>query len=194
MANIFWPLLPASLRAKFCRRIVVTGAESTGTTTLALMMAEALNSPYVAEYGREYTERRAKVTDKPWRTEELVEIAEEQNALEDAAARRSDNGLIIADTDALTTALWHERYFGSRSPAVDAVAAKQVRPFAYVLTSDDITFEADAIREGGEERHTMTTRFREEIIQSRVPWIEVRGSREERLTEALRFLCSLGVK
>lgn len=188
MLNALWPILPASLKARFCRRVVVTGAESTGTTTLALLLAEALNCPYVPEYGREYTEKRDSVTDDPWREDELVEIAEEQIELEDAAARRSVNGWVVADTDAMTTALWHERYFGRRSKLVDQVAADQVRPFAYILTSDDIAFEADAIREGGAGRHAMTQRFREDIKAHGIKWIEVKGSPEERLSTALHFL------
>ena len=159
--------------------------------TLALALAEALNCPYVPEYGREYTEKRANVTDAPWREDELVEIAREQNELEDAAARRSTNGWIVADTDALTTALWNERYFGTRSDKVDAIARQQVRPFAYILTSDDIAFEADAIREGGEERHTMSERFREELEASGVAWMEAKGGRQQRLDAALRFIRSL---
>ena len=191
MLQFLWPVFPASLKARLCKRIVVTGAESTGTTTLALALAEALNCPYVPEYGREYTEKRANVTDAPWREDELVEIAREQNELEDAAARRSTNGWIVADTDALTTALWNERYFGTRSQKVDAIARQQVRPFAYILTSDDIAFEADAIREGGEERHTMSERFREELEASGVAWMEAKGGRQQRLDAALSFIRSL---
>ena len=191
MLQFLWPVFPASLKARLCKRIVVTGAESTGTTTLALALAEALNCPYVPEYGREYTEKRANVTDARWREDELVEIAREQNELEDAAARRSTNGWIVADTDALTTALWNERYFGTRSDKVDAIARQQVRPFAYILTSDDIAFEADAIREGGEERHTMSERFREELEASGVAWMEAKGGRQQRLDAALRFIRSL---
>ncbi|MAI90337.1 ATP-binding protein [Ponticaulis sp.] len=191
MLQFLWPVFPASLKARLCKRIVVTGAESTGTTTLALALAEDLNCPYVPEYGREYTEKRANVTDAPWREDELVEIAREQNELEDAAARRSTNGWIVADTDALTTALWNERYFGTRSQKVDAIARQQVRPFAYILTSDDIAFEADAIREGGEERHTMSERFREELEASGVAWMEAKGGRQQRLDAALSFIRSL---
>lgn len=191
MLRFFWPLLPASLRVKYCRRVVVTGAESTGTSTLALSLAEALNCPYVPEYGREYTQKRATVSTSPWRTEELVHIAEEQILLEAAGAARSDNGWMVADTDALTTALWHERYFGARADEVDAVALKQTTPFAYILTADDIPFEADDIREGGEERHAMTQRFREEIAATGLPWMEAKGSREQRLADALAFLQNL---
>ncbi|MAP93446.1 MAG: cytidyltransferase, partial [Ponticaulis sp.] len=50
-----WQFLHPAVRQYFCRRVIVLGAESTGTTTLALALAEALDCPYVPEYGREYT-------------------------------------------------------------------------------------------------------------------------------------------
>lgn len=188
MIDFIWPVLPGALRAKLCRRVVVTGAESTGTTTLALRLAEALNCPYVPEYGREYTLNRAKVETTPWRSEELVEIARTQSELEDEATLRSTNRWIIADTDAMTTALWHERYFGHRSTEVDAIATAQTRPFAYILTGDEIAFEADDIREGGTARHTLQDRLRAEIEAKNIPSLEVHGSVEERLNTALAFL------
>ena len=191
MLDLLWPVLPEFLRANLCRRVIVTGAESTGTTTLALRLAEALNCPYVAEYGREYTEKRVSPATSPWQSEELVKIASVQNELENDAARRSVNRWMIGDTDALTTALWHERYFGKRSAAVDAIAARQHRPFAYILTGDEIIFEADDIREGGKQRHAMQARFRTELAASGIPWIEVHGSVEDRLTAARLFLTSV---
>lgn len=193
MLKMLWPLMPASLREKFCNRIVVTGAESTGTSTLALALAEALNCPYVPEYGREYTEKRNAVSQDPWREDELVHIAEEQIELENAAAARSDNGLIIADTDAMTTGLWHERYFGEASDRVGQIVMRQTPPFAYILTSNDIPFVADDIREGGEARQRMTERFRSILTGSDIPWIEVTGSVENRMAQALAFLGELGV-
>lgn len=188
MIDLFLPLLPADWRAKFVRRIIVTGAESTGTTTLALALAEALNCPYVPEYGREYTEKRASVETTPWRSEELVEIARVQNELENEAALRSTNRWIVADTDAMTTALWHERYFGHRSDEVDAIARAQVRPNVYILTGDDIPFEADHIREGGKARHALQEHLRDNLQASGVVWIEVHGDPATRLKAALDFI------
>ncbi|MAK62779.1 MAG: hypothetical protein CMK09_17555 [Ponticaulis sp.] len=193
MRGLVWSLLPSVLKARLCRRIVVTGAESTGTTTLALDLSAALGCPYVPEYGRTYTEERADVADNPWREEELVHIAEKQIELENTVARTSNTSCLIADTDAFTTALWHERYFGIRSPRVDAIAERQVRPFAYILTGDEIPFEADTIREGGDARHAMHERFREDITQTNVPFLEVSGHPDIRLNQALGFLKHLGV-
>ncbi|WP_375406155.1 AAA family ATPase [uncultured Amnibacterium sp.] len=51
----WWALAP-SVRASLTKRVVVLGAESTGTTTLAKALAEELGTLWVEEYGREYSE------------------------------------------------------------------------------------------------------------------------------------------
>lgn len=58
-----WDRIEPPVRAWLAKRVVVLGAESTGTTSLALDLAEALrerggsfgSTEYVPEYGREYT-------------------------------------------------------------------------------------------------------------------------------------------
>jgi HTH-type transcriptional regulator, transcriptional repressor of NAD biosynthesis genes len=42
-------------RAWYCRRVVVLGAESTGTSTLAADLAEHLGTVSVPEYGRQFS-------------------------------------------------------------------------------------------------------------------------------------------
>jgi NadR type nicotinamide-nucleotide adenylyltransferase len=173
------------------RRIVVTGAESTGTTTLARALSEHFGCPLVLEYGREWSATRPGGLNTPWRTEEFVEIATTQNAHEDAAARASTTGWIVCDTDALATAIWHERYVGFASPEVEAIAAQQRRPFVRILTGDEIPFVQDGLRDGEHIRHAMQQRFREALSAAEgggVAWIEVRGSVAERLEQALAFI------
>ena len=43
---------------------------------------------------------------------------------------------------------------------------------------------ADGIRDGEHGRAWMQGRFREELAGRRVPWVEVRGTRDERLAAA----------
>ncbi len=173
------------------RRVVVLGAESTGSTTLARALAEHFSCPYVPEYGRDYTWERPGTIHTPWKTVEFEHIADVQNQLEDAAARDTGNGWVICDTDAFSTVLWHERYMGFYAPTVQAISDQQARPFARILTGDDIPFEQDGIRDGEAIRHAMQARFREELRKTDVPWIEVRGSVAQRLADSLAFLDQL---
>ena len=169
--------LDPAVRAWFVRRICVVGAESTGTTTLARDLAEYFECAWVPEYGRTFCERRGPGI--AWRTEDFVHIARQQQVDEDAAAR-TGGPLLICDTDALATSIWHERYLGTRSATVRRLAAGR-RYALYVLTGDDIPFVQDGTRDGEHLRGAMTDRFRQELSQRPEPWIEVRGDRGARL-------------
>ncbi len=107
-------------------------------------------------------------------------MVDRQLALEAEALRRVPRPLLVCDTDVLATALWHERYTGEPAPRIlDRAAAH--RPLLYVLTGDELPFVQDGMRDGEHIRAAMQDRFRQVLAARPVPWIEVRGSREERL-------------
>lgn len=179
-----WWALPAPVRAWFTRRVVVVGAESTGTTTLARALAERFETLWVPEFGREWSEVRPGGLVAPWHTAEFDLIAREQARLEDEAARVVPHPLLICDTDVLATAVWHERYMGARSGSAEALAKERV-PDLYILTGDEIPFVQDGLRDGEHVRDWMTGRFREVLAAQPAPWIEVSEAREDRLCVAV---------
>ncbi|MBO0869205.1 MAG: AAA family ATPase [Micromonosporaceae bacterium] len=176
--------LAPCVRAWYVRRVAVVGAESTGTTTLAQDLAAHYGCAWVPEYGRAYCEQLlAQAPTIDWRTEDFVHIAGRQQSDEDSMAGHSGR-LLICDTDALATSIWHERYLGTPSDQVRALAS--ARSYAlYILTGDDIPFVQDGTRDGEHVRGWMTQRFRDELARRDEPWIEVRGDRERRLAEAV---------
>lgn len=179
-----WDYLGPGVRAYYCKRVCVIGAESTGTTTLARALAEYYETAWVPEYGRAYTQvkyRDGWVQD--WTTDEFIHIAAEQCRQEDEAARHA-NRLLLLDTDAFATAIWHERYLGRRDPAVDAIAASQ-RPDLYIVTGADIPFVQDGIRDGERIRSWMHGRFVEALRQDDRPFVVVTGSHEARMRAAV---------
>jgi HTH-type transcriptional regulator, transcriptional repressor of NAD biosynthesis genes len=181
-ASYWWALGP-SVRAWYCRRVVVIGAESTGTTTLARALAEHYDTAWVREYGRDHTVGKAAAGDVQWRDAEFALIARCQAAMEDAAARTVPIPLLVCDTDAYATTVWQERYLGHVTPDVAAISADR-RCDLYVLTGDDIPFVQDGYRDGEHLRHWMTQRFRERLAQRPEPWVVVRGSVSERMRVA----------
>ncbi|MFF5172203.1 AAA family ATPase [Micromonospora sp. NPDC000089] len=187
-----WRWLTPAVRAWFVRRVVVVGAESTGTTTMARALAAHYATAWVPEYGRELTARKlarlrtdrpaATVFDVTWERDDFVEVARAQQAAEDAAARRS-GPLLICDTDARATAVWEERYLGSASAAVRAAAR---RPALYLLTDHvGVPFEDDGLRDGAHLRAWMTNRFRAELAGCGVPVVELGGPHPQRLARAV---------
>ncbi|WP_315098156.1 AAA family ATPase [uncultured Cellulomonas sp.] len=183
----FWWALPATVRAWFVRRVVVLGAESTGTTTLAEDLTAHFGLPAVAEFGREWSRVRPGGFTAPWHTAEFDLVAREQARREDDAAAATPVPLLVCDTDVLATTVWHERYVGHPSPSVVGLAAERV-PDLYLLTGDEIPFVQDGLRDGEHLRHAMQDRFREVLAAQPAPWVELRGSRPERLERALALV------
>jgi len=184
-----WEFLEPPVRAWFARRVCILGAESTGTTTLAKALADRLGTLWVEEYGREYSARKLEKNDPDWRTEEFVHIAEQQTRLEDAAARRA-NRILVCDTNAFATTLWHRRYVGGDNQQVQELARKG-KCDLYLLTGDEIPFVQDGLRDGEHIRQEMHRWFEEALAARSVPWKLLRGPHESRLRDALRFVNDL---
>lgn len=187
-----WDYLEPPVRGHYAKRVVLIGAESTGKTTLANDLAGALNTIWIPEYGREYWENKmARGEPNTWRTEEFAEIAREQCRRENAAARLC-NRVLICDTDAFATRVWHHRYMNYWSPAVDAIAAEHRRPDLYLLTDVATPFEQDGTRDGELIREWMHRTFVEQLTADRRPSVELKGSRAQRLAIAMDAIVRLG--
>ena len=146
------------------RRVCVLGAESTGKTTLARDLADALATVWVPEYGRDYTETLPDRLRYVWTTPDFEIISKRQNWNEDRAARYA-NRIVIVDTDAFATSLFHELYVGYRAPELDAYLR---RYDLYLLTSIDTPFQMDTtgLRYDGDTRAFMDATYHRHAEES----------------------------
>lgn len=181
-----WRFLEPPVRAHFAKRVCVLGAESTGTTTLARDLAARYRTVWVPEYGRFYSEGKYSADGHSWTSEEFTHIARTQAEAEDRLARDA-NKVVICDTDPFATTIWHERYMGRPSDEVRAIADAR-RYDLYILTGDEIPFVQDGLRDGEGMRHAMHRRFEEALRESGRPHVVVRGTREERLEQAVALV------
>jgi HTH-type transcriptional repressor of NAD biosynthesis genes len=179
---LHWEFLEPPVRAWFCKRVCIVGAESTGTTTLAQDLAEHYLTVWVPEYGRDYSAEKQLRGESTWSSDEFVHIARRQNELEAEAARRA-NRLVVGDTNSFATVLWHRRYLETDSAEVAAVAAEAPCDL-YLLTGDEIPFVQDGLRDGEHVRHEMHKWFAAALVRQTVPWQLVRGSPAARLALA----------
>eukprot|EP01043_Picozoa_sp_COSAG02_P034531 COSAG02_NODE_2421_length_8897_cov_11.835190_2_plen_357_part_00 len=185
-----WEMLTPPAKAYFCKRIAIIGVESSGTTTLAQALAEHYQTAWVPEYGRFYWEGRRHTGDN-WQTYEFLQIARGQQQMEDDLAHRS-NRVLICDTDALATHVWHRRYVGSFSDATAAIADE--RSYAlYILTTPDFGFVQDGTREGEAIRDEMHGWMRSVLEErsNRSPFLVVSGGKEVRLKAAVKAIDEL---
>jgi len=139
------------------------------------------------EYGREYCDGKlASGTLEHWDSAEFEQIAREHARREDLLAREA-NHILIVDTDAFATAVWHRRYMqDTRSPAVERLAAERQSLYGlYLLCETDVPWIQDGTRDGQHIRQTMQDTFVAELNATGRPWLRLTGSHGERLRQAI---------
>jgi nicotinamide riboside kinase len=165
------------------RLICVAGAESTGKSWLAQRLADHFGWTAVPEYGRDY----CLIHGNDISMAELVHIGETQErmmreAVADAA--RAGQSFVIADTDALVTAIWADMMFGVRD---DWFAGPRIVADLHLVTANDIPWERDSIRVYGAdvERDRFRGLLVGEIERHGGRRVEVRGEGPARIASAL---------
>ncbi|KAI9221110.1 AAA domain-containing protein [Blastocladiella britannica] len=141
-------LLDVRVRTYYVLRVVLVGAESAGKTTLAQALARRFETDWVPEAGRDVTQEKldqgdiasvpvqdtdvgaAAAPTAAWRSADFLDIARLQSLAEEAAAVKAATNrrqVLICDTDALATVVWHERYMMAPhgTPDVDTPAIAQ---------------------------------------------------------------------
>ncbi len=159
-------------------RVVLTGSECTGKSTLAEALARHYGVEAVPEFVRAFAEQKGGTI----LFSDHGPIARGQMALEDEYCTRAA-GLLIQDTDLLSTVVYCRHYFG-RSPAWIEEEAQTRRPDLYLVCEPDIPWIADGVRDRGHAREEMQVLFRDAVAGSGVANVTIRGSRDERLQAA----------
>jgi NadR type nicotinamide-nucleotide adenylyltransferase len=162
------------------KRVLLIGAESTGKSTLAAALAETYGTLWNPEYGRPYTEI-GRDPEAPWTSAEFTSIARLQCWYEDFLARLAHR-VLFCDTDAFTTALFHEAYLDYPT---DAFAELVWRPYDLtVVCGTDVPWAHDGIREFEEVRAWMHERYLGHARAGGRPWLLVEGRPDVRLAAA----------
>ncbi len=170
-------------------RIVVTGSESVGKTTLGEQLAARYGAACVPEFVREYAIAKG----APLDFRDHGPIAKGQMALEDthiARARARGDSLLLQDTDLVSTVVYCHHYFG-RCPDFIEEAAIARRPTHYLLLDIDVPWIADGVRDREERRDEVQALFRTTLARFHAPVTVVQGTWEERLTTATALIDTL---
>lgn len=176
-------------RSHLVKRICVVGAESTGTTTLANALGEHYETVVVPEFGRVRDERHMVETGKPydWPTEDFYYTATVQQAIEDRLAREA-NKVLVCDTDAIATHIWHYRYLGYFNNMVGTKAMSRDYDLYIVTSPYGVEPEDDGFRFEMERREEMHGMFLDILSNNYRRYIVVEGAHEERMNQATRAI------
>ena len=162
------------------RRVVLTGPESTGKTTLVAELAIHYGTVCSAEFSRTYLDRKQAPLDDT----DVEPIARGQITNEDDAALRA-SGLLILDTDLVSTVVYSRYYYG-RCPEWIAEAARDRLAQLYLLLQPDVPWVPDGEqRDRPAAREEMHRLFRYALQAFGARHVEIGGSWSERRLRAI---------
>jgi len=133
-------------------KIIVTGAESSGKTTLCKALSTHFEIPFTEEYAREYLNN----LESDYTQSHLLEIAKRQLL--------SEHNAQILDTDLITIKIWSEyKYGGCDNWILEQIEQQKSERRFYLLCKPDIPWEADKQRENPNDRAELFEIYKTEL-------------------------------
>lgn len=170
-------------------RVVVTGSECTGKTTLARALAARFEAPWVPEASRSYAESIAVRERRELSGLDVEPIARAQLAAEDEAATQAGR-LVILDTDLSSTVIYARHYYGHCPSWIDAMA-RQRRGDLYLFCQPDLPWVADGVRDRSAQREELNALFEAWLTALAAPVVVVAGRGKDRVAGAAAAVARL---
>lgn len=160
-------------------RVVLTGGECTGKTTLARDLAARWKTAWAVEGAREVALARAGALgpgDVPVIARAHVRLAEEAAR----AAAGAGRAVVFFDQDLLSTVVYARHYYGSCPQWIERLAAER-RGDLYLLCAPDLPWAADGVRDRPAARGEAHALFAAALaaVGARVAGVTGRGSARE---------------
>ncbi len=160
------------------KKIIITGPESSGKTTLAMGLSNSLNVSWVPEYARQYlTESNGK-----YHYDDLRKIAQGQLEME-IRFKTFESDYLILDTSMLVLKIWSEEKYRKADPYI-LNRLELERKSIYLLCKPDIPWQADPLRESEKDREALFNKYLEYLKSNNCFYTIVDGSQKNRLKKA----------
>lgn len=166
------------------KRIVLTGAECTGKSTLAQALSCHYREPWTTEFVRGYVDQ----LDRELIQADLEEIFRGQIASEDAGWAKSKH-FVIHDTNLLSSIIYANHYFETTCDWVNEVFLKRNYTLYLLCSPNGIRWEDDpGQRDSPSAREELNSMFKESLEKFKLPYFELSGDPPLRLGEAIRVI------
>ena len=166
-------------------KIVLTGPESTGKSTLAKQLADHFDASMVPEFARYFIDN----LDRDYIESDLLEIAKGQLDYEQHQSLLSSE-ILICDTDLLTIKIWSEFKYGKCDPQI-LKWIEQLKYDHYLLCGTDIAWQLDPQRENPNDRETLYEIYKKELFFYQKPFSEIKGDGNQRFNSSVRLINSM---
>ena len=151
-------------------KVVVTGPESSGKTTLCEKLSTYFKMTYAEEYARYYLTKLV----KKYNQNDLLKIAKGQ--LKNEKKMISNGSISIYDTDLITIKIWSNYKYGNCNKWIlDKIKKQQLENRLYLLCKPDIEWEPDSLRENRNNRDVLFSAYIDELTKNAVRYIIIDG-------------------
>jgi NadR type nicotinamide-nucleotide adenylyltransferase len=164
-------------------RIVLYGPESTGKSTLAAQLAAHYGEPQVAEFARNYLQKKFDANGHICGYEDIIPIAIGQRNAENLATALAKR-VLICDTDILETYVYCQAYF-DKSPEQLERAVKKSTYDLYLLMDIDTPWTRDDLRDRPNDRKKLFNRFEEALKKFNHPYALINELGDQRFQNAI---------
>ena len=166
------------------KRIIITGPESTGKSTLSKQLADYYQTIYLPEYARTYIEN----LNRHYNYNDLVKIAKMQIKLEKEFYEKANIFLFI-DTGLIITKIWFQEVYNKYPAWLDEAIGDSLPEF-YLMCNFDLPWKNDHVRENGsnERRKYLMNRYIQEIESYKVKYYNISGQGKKRLQKAIKYI------
>jgi len=160
--------------------IFITGAESTGKSTLARQVAEHFGLPLVTEYARDYIGNLS----RKYTPEDIEIIAKQQiQQIKDL----SGEDVVVFDTGLIITYIWFKVKYG-KVPSWFEESIQEYAKGAYLICDTDIPWHSDPLRENPDRREELNSLYQAKIKEYGFPNQIVKGKAENRVRNAIGII------
>ncbi len=175
-------MLATDIISATLKKVAIVGPECTGKSDLAHFLSYHFKTEWVPEYARAFLNK----LNRPYEKSDLTKIAHGQLRMEDEWMQNA-NRVLVCDTNLMVIKVWSEEKFGDCDPEIlNCMAARHYDML--LLTDIDIPWEADPQREHPDKRAYFMNVYKEEAARSKIPTIEISGTREERRKKAVEAI------
>lgn len=159
-------------------RIVLTGPESTGKSTLSKQLADKYETEFIPEYARTYIEQ----LHRPYEYDDLCKIASQQ-ILDIHYYQGTANEILFLDTWLHITRVWFLEKYGKAPEWLDD-NIDSIPMDLFLVCYPDMPWEQDPVRENEDNRMYLFDKYIKEIEAIGTPFVIIKGNGKERLRNA----------
>ncbi|MEK6481453.1 ATP-binding protein [Catalinimonas sp. 4WD22] len=164
-------------------KVIITGPEATGKSTLSQQLSDVFDEPWVPEYARDYINQLS----RPYQESDLLEIAKGQVNREHEYAQQASQ-IYFCDTSLEVIKVWSEFKFKRCHPWIIEQQKKR-KAGLYLLCAPDIPWTYDPQRENPDDREELFEIYQQELLGEQVK--EIWGVEEKRLQNAVEAIRAL---